>query len=251
MKENIIYTSSKYDDFTFKAENRSIDEKNVEKIAANMKERGWVGVPIEVSEQKGKLVIENGQHRFTAAKRLNIPVRFMLVPPRKAYQEAEQNSLVKKWKMSDYVETYANGGAMSYKRLKNLIEEFPQFTAIELLRVVSRGDGDSFRKGRFTFNEEEYFMARNILTDLAQIKNSITKLGISQRAYTRVLYTLLKINALDVDRIMEKIEKYGEIILKPVATNKAALECIDTLYNYRVNKNNVVYLTGTYKTATR
>ena len=134
MRENVVYISSRYDDFAFKAENRSIDEPHVEKLVSSFEKYGWVGSPIEVSENRdGKLYIEEGQHRFLAAKKLNLPIKFIVVPPRNAVMQAEINDLTDKWKPIKFVEMYANNGVQSYKRLLNLVAEFPQYKWQEIL----------------------------------------------------------------------------------------------------------------------
>ena len=127
MKANTIYTSSQYNDFVFKKENRAIDEAFVEKLKMSFEKYGWVGSPIEISETPdGKFQIEEGQHRFLAAKELSLPIKFICVPPRTAYMQAEINDLTNKWKIMKFVEMYAKNGVVSYKRLLNLCEQFPQ-----------------------------------------------------------------------------------------------------------------------------
>lgn len=52
MRENQIYSSTKYDDFVLRDANRDIDESHVKRIAESMTANGWQGSPIEVSERK-------------------------------------------------------------------------------------------------------------------------------------------------------------------------------------------------------
>ena len=50
MNPNKIYTTTDYGQFVFRAANRDVDDKHVDKIAKLMKENGWKGAPIQVSE---------------------------------------------------------------------------------------------------------------------------------------------------------------------------------------------------------
>lgn len=253
MKENIIYSSKQYDDFIFKEENRSIDESHVDKIVKSFEKYGWIGSPIEVSETKNsrKLQIEEGQHRYLAAKKLGLPISFILVPPRNAVMQAEINDLVDRWKAYKFIEMYARNGVQSYKRLQNLIIEFPNYPLSEILAIVT---GDHQRKflikGNLRLESDGYIRARNILKDLSKLKDAMESIGMESRSYRRAFAKLLKCEVIDVDRMLEKIEKYGRGIFEKVSTVDRAVDYIERVYNYN-SKKDIVYLMEVYKRAKR
>ena len=75
-------------------------------------------MPIEVSvNDAGEYVIEEGQHRYEAARKTKTPVHFMVSKPKSIYEIGRQNSLVKPWNKQNFIKAYADEGNYSYKRL--------------------------------------------------------------------------------------------------------------------------------------
>lgn len=243
MIENRIYTTSKYNDFILKEENRLVDERHVKKIAESMKNYGWIGSPIEVSEANGKFQIEDGQHRFMACEMTNTPVRFVVVRQRSAYEVASQNWLNKKWNQKDFIEMYSRNGNTNYKRLKNLMNEFPLFTLPEILMTLRKANGGNDHKmerGQLTITEDDYYNAKNILTELARVKEKFKEVGYPQRVYVNVVMALIRANAINIDKLIEKLDKYGKSILEPITTANSAIDYIERVYNYKTKTENVV-----------
>lgn len=245
MRENQIYTTSNYDDFVMRKSNRDIDPSHVAKISESMKENGWQGAPIEVSEtDNGKLQIEDGQHRYMACKLTKVPVKFMLVKPKTTYDVAMQNSMKKGWTGSDYIHAYAEDGNFNYKRLKNLEDEFPKATLSDILEVVADGKStrNTFRKGYMKINDEKFFMAREVLKTLEDLNESIDNIGIKTKSsYKRCLIRLLKHGVIDPQRIVDKMDKHGRMLLPLTATGSQAMGYLEALYNYHQPKNTCVF----------
>jgi hypothetical protein len=249
VRENQIYTSSKYDDFVLRNANRDIDESHVKRIAENMAENGWQGSPIEVSEtEDGKFQIEDGQHRYMAAKKAGIPVNFMVVKPKTIFEIALMNSMKKGWRGSDYIKAYAEDGNYNYKRLKNLEEEFPNISLTDILYVVGSNMGNgtgtrkNLQKGYVRITDEQFYMAREVLKTLQILNEDIDSLGIKTKSnYKRELILLLKHNIIDPQRMIDKMDKHGKMLLPLSATRPQALEHLEVLYNYHQPKSTIVF----------
>lgn len=245
MRENQIYTSSKYDDFVLRDANRDIDESHVKRIAENMSQNGWQGSPIEVSEtDDGKFQIEDGQHRYMASKKVGIPVSFMVVKPKTIYEIAMMNSMKKGWKGNDYIKAYAGDGNFNYKRLSNLEKEFPSVSLTDIMFVVG-GEGhirENLRKGYVRITDEQFFNAREILKTLQILNEDIDRFGIKTKAnYKRELIKLLRNNIIEPQRMIDKMDKHGKMLLPLSATRPQALENLEVLYNYHQPKNTLVF----------
>lgn len=235
MKENFIYTSSKYDDFVFRTANRDVDLKHIDKIVDNMMENGWQGAPIEVSlMDDGKFQIEDGQHRFMAAKKSGTPVKFMVVKNMSIYDVATKNSMKKGWTGSDYVKAYAEDGNTSYKRLKNLQNEFPKMSLSDILDVVvGKHKQDNLKKGYVRINDEQFYKAREVLKSLSIMNESLKTIGIKTMAsYKKILIDLLMNDIIDPQRMIDKLDKHGRMILPAAATKEQAIQHLEALYNY-------------------
>lgn len=70
-----IYSSQEYSEFKKLNGNRSVLEQRKNMIIASIQERGWIRNPIVVNE---KMEIIDGQGRFEALKKLNMPVEYVV-----------------------------------------------------------------------------------------------------------------------------------------------------------------------------
>ena len=242
MRENQIYITTDYDKFVYRNGNRDVQQKHVDNIAENMERNGWVGVPIEVSlNDNGEYVIEEGQHRYEAARKTKTPVHFMVSKPKTIYEIGRQNSLVKPWNKQNFIKAYADEGNYSYKRLQNLINEFPDVVVSDILLSVcgdSRMTRGNVEKGYSQVTDEQFYKAREILKYVSAFSESMKAIGITTRSvYMRSVIHLLKHDLIDGDRLIDKMDKYGKMLLQPSATKKQAYENIQTIYNYHQQKD--------------
>ena len=245
MNPNKIYTTTDYGQFVFRSANRTVDEKHVKRLEKLMQENGWKGKPIEVSEdKKGKLVIEDGQHRYTAAKNTKTPIKYMVVPAKTIYEISIENNANKGWKMNDYIDAYSDGGMMSYKRLKQLKTEFPNLPIDTILRTINENAvrKEILAKGQIRFSDEQFYLARENLKTIEMFYESMVKFKIKTKAvYTRNLVRIMKAGLIDGDRLMDKMDKYGNMLLPKAVTDKQAAEELEKLYNYHQQRGIVSF----------
>lgn len=244
MRQNQIYTTTEYDQFVFRTANRAVDTAHVNRIASSMIDNGWQGAPIEVSElpEKNKFQIEDGQHRYMACKKTNTPIKFIVVDPKSIYDLARQNSIKKSWKGCDYIRAYANDGNYNYKRLANLMKEFPIVTLSDILDIiVGKHKQDNLKKGYVRITDEQFFKAREILAPLSMMNKSLKDMGIKTVSnYKRVISLLLVHDVIDPQRMIDKLDKYGMMLLPKSVTKEQALRELEVIYNYHQQKNTTV-----------
>ena len=244
MRENQIYTTTNYDQFVFRQANRDVDLSHVNRIAESMEKNGWQGAPIEVSliPEKNQYQIEDGQHRYMACKKTGTPVKFMLVEAKTIYDLARQNSMKKGWRGNDYVKAYSDDGNYNYKRLMNLEKEFPNVTLSDILDVVvGKHKQDNLKKGFIRINDEQFFKAREVLKSLSVMNESLKAMGIKTASnYKRTLIRLLNHDIIDPQRMIDKLDKHGKMLLPMSATKEQAMQYLEALYNYHQPKNTLV-----------
>lgn len=243
MRENVIYSTTDYDAFVFRNANRDVDMGHAHRIAESMKENGWQGAPIEISlTDDGKYQIEDGQHRFLACKQSGTPVKFMVVKPKTIYDVATQNSMKKGWKGSDYIKAYSEDGNYNYKRLKNLEDEFPKATLSDILDVVvGKHKQDNLKKGYVRITDEQFYKAREVLKSLMPMIETLKLINVKTVAnYKKRLIDLLMHDIVDPQRMIDKLDKHGRMLLPQSATKDQALQYLEALYNYHQPKNTTV-----------
>ena len=248
IKGEQIYISSDYYAFVLKEANRNINEKHVNEIAKSMEQKGWVGSPIEVSEdEKGRYQVEDGQHRLYAAIQTNTPIHFMVVKPKSVHETAFQNSSQKPWSRNDYIVSYADEN-YSYKRINNLMNLFPEISITNILRVVGDGGNATTRKlkeGKYNVSEEQFIKGKRVLEGLRLINEQFNNLKINSRdSYIRMFIKLLRNDVIDAKRMADQIMKFGYRVLPPNVTVKQAEEELEKLYNYQKSVNRVDFKEG-------
>lgn len=244
LKRNVIYTTTDYEQFAFKSANRDIDPAHVKKIAGRMEQKGWQGGPIEISLAKdGKYQIEEGQHRYMAARQTKTPIRFIVVDEKDVYDTATENSMKKGWNGSDFIHAYASDGNFNYKRLENLENEFPNVTLTDILEVIgdTKHKRENLKKGYIRITDEQFFQAREILKSLQVINECLDNIAIKTvSSYKRIIISLLRHDVIDPQRMIDKLDKHGKMLLPPSATRDQAMQYLEALYNYHQPKGSTV-----------
>lgn len=247
MNMHTIYTTNDYDMFEMKVNNRTIDNTHMKKIAESMKEKGFVGAPIEVSTKgPNRFWVEDGQHRFMAAKETNTPIDFMIVEHMNAYEISQKNSLQKKWTRSDFIDCYLHNddGSVNYnyKRLKNICDKYGGdiiMTVVYAAAGVREGGGHvnhgNIKKGRLRITDEMFNNAIIWLDRIVEPIRELKKAGLNSRSYQNALLKMAINDVADMDELAKQIFKYSYIIGK-ANTMKVAVENLDIVYNY--NKRN-------------
>lgn len=102
-----------YSIFKYIDTNRKINNSLVQKLIVSIQSIGYIKArPIIVDKN---MTIIDGQHRFEACKRLNIPIHYETssVDMTKAMIALNMNQQI--WKLNEYVESYAKQGIYCYK----------------------------------------------------------------------------------------------------------------------------------------
>jgi len=107
-----IRESSDYSIFNLKNDNRDIFKNHIEKIANDMKNRGFA--PSKSIQVDSNYNIIDGQHRFLAAKKIGIPVLY-IVDDSMDFLSANNNQ--RKIITRDYVKYYAVNGNQNFVKL--------------------------------------------------------------------------------------------------------------------------------------
>lgn len=244
--------NERYHSFRFINGNRMVNRSNVDKLKRSFREFGWIGEPIVVNS---KFEIISGQHRYTAATELGIPIKYIITEDEvsiKAIQETSQ--AVRKWTKLDIARSFADEGNINYR---NLIELYNQFVADRkiiplnaLLAVITRQyEVTSLDKvmvnGELQLSIED--MNRYIVT-LTDVENCVKpiksnkKIGRFDYICKAVLFMLD--SGADVSRLQKRIEVgFGDI--HSVSNVTQALELLEDVYNKR--SSNKAYFVSKYK----
>lgn len=164
-----VYATTDYALFNFINGNRPLDEKKIRRILNEIGNGNDVlkYYPINVYQNKERLDVKDGQHRFYLSRKLRRPVYYILMEEDKTMSEiARVNSNVGKWKDDDYINCYIQAGNDNYIKLQTFLETYNFSLGVSLLMLdTGTPGGDSgmyssiltqqFRDGTFEIKKME------------------------------------------------------------------------------------------------
>lgn len=232
-----IYETNNYNRFNFIHVNRNISRDHVNHLKkAIMANNMLHAKPIVVDQQYN---IIDGQHRFIAARELNLKIYYAIVD---GFEEdiISLNANQRSWQTIDYVQYYAKKGIDSYKRALDLINRYGAGVA-NTIEIISKnhsgGDRRKLRSGNYeavsTVEAERRVKTLSSLKDL--FKN---RLYISQ---VRALKRCFDIIEFDEVHFLNRCKTCrSKFINEPEL--KEQLRVFENIYNYRLQEKNHIRL---------
>jgi hypothetical protein len=240
MKKTIILETKDYTKFESDESNRSTKKLAIRKLVSSMTKYGWLAAyPMHVAPKNGRLNIIDGQHRFSAAKRLGIPVLYVVCEEIEGFHVSEVNVAQSAWTIRDFVTSYANQGKTPYIKLLDYCErhDIPLGVGAKLLKN-SLTEGDSCAK---SLREGNLKIAPGSLADqVASLVRNLRTNGVSFAANRSFIDALMKcclVPEFCQERFIQKAKSHpGRLTLQP--TTERFLESIEDVYNYCAAKSN-------------
>ncbi len=211
--------------------NREINQANVRRIAASMRDKYLVR-PIDVNENHEVI---DGQHRLEACKIVGLPV-YYVVHKGWGLDEAQRlNATQRVWKTNEYINGYCKAGLKEYLDLRDLINSFHELPFQVILScsigVYSRPSSQAlndFRSGTFRFANKK--KAEQILFDMMRFKPY-------HQCFKSATFCWALLSAIGNDGFI-----FDEFLLKTAyqsrkldgcTTHKHYLSSIEDIYNYK------------------
>lgn len=229
-----VKSTTNYGLFELAELNRDVEAfKKVEKSMAAF---GWIpAYPMHVMKGgNGKYQIKAGHHRFLAAKKLGIPVMYVVCNDPATIHDLEAATVP--WSMKHYMQSYVRMGTPQYIAVKEYIEEtgVPLGIAVSLLAGESAGSGnktDAFKRGVYKLGDPTH--ANQVKAVILHMK----KCGIpfaSNSLFVQALSKVLRVDTVDINRLKSKIGTHAAHFEKQPTLQKY-LEAIEAIYNRRSN----------------
>jgi hypothetical protein len=233
----IIKTTKDYSIFKILDGNRRINQLNLKRIIASMKENPLVSIVI-VNE---RMEIIDGQHRFHASKQLKLPINYVIVYGYGIKEVQVLNAIGMNWNKADYLVTYADGGNENYVAFKRFREAYPQLSftlAVRLLSGLSshrtksyegvKGSTKDFENGNFVVKDlEKSYVIANMILDFAPFFKKYNDL-----TFCLTLLSIFEQPNYQHDRMLKKL-KVLPSALKPCKTQKQYQDLLEEIYNYK------------------
>ena len=169
----LIFETKNYKGFNKLDGNRKLDLNNVKNISESIKKNGYKkSQPITIDKD---LNIIDGQHRKSSCENLGIKVPFVIETEHEDSLKLTQdlNSNQKNWKITDYINSYADRGFNDYIRFNDFIknEEISSSLLIWMLYHSRNGVVQaSIKKGELVCTEEQLYDIKQVLQKARELR---------------------------------------------------------------------------------
>lgn len=231
-----VFSTKDYDAFEMHPFNRPIHENDT--VEKSMRRVGFMpSKPLQcVKSGKGKLKIICGHHRFSIAKKLGIPVCFVIDDSNVDMYELEGSS-TSAWNTPDFAVARARGGDVDVQAAIEFREKhgLTLGSALSLMMGQSAGSGNAakiLKTGTFQIGDTQHAETVVRITDLLREK------GVSfatSSAFIAAVSLVVRIPELDYAQLVHRFTMYSHILSKR-GTAQEYLEEIEALYNHNSRK---------------
>lgn len=238
-----VFKTSDYSKFKIISSNRAINKNHVKRLVESFS-KTYLYTVITVNDD---LEIIDGQHRFTAAKELGLPVFYTKVSGYGVPEIQALNTNQRNWTRNDYLKSYCDSGNEAYLELRAFMKEFPDFGIQAALRIVTGYDRGYQRKtnGGLCMKSKDfengdlqlgnitkaYINARKVL----QFKDYYS--GFNRITFVNAITPLFdKKNIYDHARMLQKL-KVSPIKLENRSSVSQYRYLIQQIYNWKAGKD--------------
>jgi len=249
---NQVFKTKDYDKFKSLLGNRNLNLLHLKRLIESMK-NNYLFSPILVNE---KHEIIDGQHRYNAAKKLNLPVNYIIVENYGLNEVQMLNTNNKNWNKKDYLEAYCDLGNENYIKLKKFMQMFPDFTLSVCESLVTgyvgginscKLDKDINGKsiGRIRKFEEGNLIISTLFDGIERAKEVLKfkpyYSGFNRMVFVKTIISLLKNKNYNNDEMIHKIQ-FNQNLLNHCISVSQYKDMLEEIYNYkRRNKVSIKY----------
>ena len=231
---NQVQTTSNYSLFTSLEGNRNVNKLHVKRLKESMQKK-YLFTVIIVNE---KMEIIDGQHRFTACKELELPIRYIVVNGYGLSEVQMLNVNSKNWNADDYLIGYCDLGIEDYLIYRDFKSKYGFGHNECQLLLSGKYNNSKIRKSDFTtgdFKIRDLQKAIQYAKYILQIKPYYD--GWKRRTFVYSIVRLLSNENFDIDYFLNKLKSQPNS-LSDCTTVSQYILLIEDIYNYR-NRNKV------------
>lgn len=235
---NRVCVTEDYDKFQFNSKNRNVNPAHLDKLKNSIEEKNLLsGQPITVN---GDFEIIDGQHRFTAARDLGLPVYYIMVDELTIEDAITLNINTRNWRYKDYLHYWIDQGAEEYIYFKKFMEKYGFGYAVSLallgLGQADKGQKltDFFNSGRFKPKYREYAEAiGNKVLKLKQYGNFVTT-----RSFMLAFDKVMNMDGFNYEEFLGKVKQTPGRFERRADVDRY-LRMLEDIYNYRRHGDNI------------
>lgn len=234
MANIIIRETNNYGLFELLPFNREV--KQTKWLEKSMLKYGFLSTkPLHVVKNgNGKLLIKDGHHRFYVARKLKIPVKYVIATEHEQISIYEMQKTTKGWTPHDYLTAHTREGKNpAYTTIKEYHEKtgIPIGRCIAMLAGQSAGSASNkmnvFTSGQYKLGDQTHAAI------VGDIVLHLKKLGVSWASnslFVQAISKTLFVDEFNPSQFKEKLSTHLSLIEKKASLNDY-MQMIDLIYN--------------------
>lgn len=241
-KNLVIRYTENYKLFRQSDGNRKIHESQHKLLKASMMKYGFLPYwPIVVRKHvSGNFDIEDGQHRYSFAMGLNLPIYYVEATEKFVIQDVNNAQTV--WRPEDYAEMYADSGLSDYQEVLDFSSNYESLSVAASAGLLAGYSVYSkvklpFTTGNFKCTQGAWAgRVADLYMRLGSLKSGLKKSMLLQACADCCL--IVDGEHFDDERLLHNAEKCKDKVM--VCTNKdATLQMLEEVYNYHKTTKNL------------
>jgi hypothetical protein len=232
-----------YDVFQKHEANRGYDEKHVKKLMESISDRNLLrSHPIVVDKN---FIIIDGQHRKEAARRLGIPITYIIDEETEIQDVIPCNTKVKTWTIVDFLNYYVQQKFPEYELLNEFVNQnrMQLNIALQLLNgSKSASFFNEFKEGKYKFpSKDEYEEVLRKKEQIGQVidfikrKMSGPKTYLDRVTFHGALVDFFNIKSFSFDVFVSKLS-YKLDMIRPCSRQCDYVNLFKDIYNWKNQK---------------
>lgn len=225
-----------YSKFVFAKGNRDVTVNHLrpqhKALKASMEKYGFLPFfPIAVyADGNGKLVITEGQHRFTFAREMGLDVYYVI--HEEPVDIAEINQCAATWTPNDYCKKWLHDGNKEYERAADFAEQYGVPLTIAFSMLAGSASWSSavkkkFERGEFRITNSKF------ATRVASIYKNLCEINKSAKhnQMVRSLWACCLVPHFEETRLINTARRRPEMLVR-VGSVDAWLDILQDIYNF-------------------
>ena len=243
-----IYRTEDHSKFKHLEGNRAVSIARANKIKKSIEKNGYIFNPIIVNE---KFEIIDGGGRQHVLEELQMPIDYIVKPGLTIADCQALNSASSNWKLTDYIESYAECGNVNYIYLRNLMKQFPDQgveCAVFSINGTIAPNKEAIVRGDFLCDEAQYNNAIALMTYGQRFMSTILTTPKARRAHIVCAILFARtVKGVDYEDLQKRFQKYyPSDLVSDIIKSETAFIALSTIYNYR-RKDKKIYFEHEYK----
>lgn len=232
-----IYSTMDYSMFKKLEGNRAVDASRKAKIRRSIEQNGYIPCPVAINEKNETI---DGQCRVEVLMEKGLPIDYYIIPGAGIKECIAMNIYGTKWKMKDYIASYAEQGDRSYMKLNALMDIYKGVRLGTICFAAKGTDAPTttIMNGTLEITDEEYSRANDLLAKFIQFLPTVKRIKGNRDNAEKAIMFILGCENVNFDTFRNRLESWD---IPSIGQTTEALRIFSEAYNYRSRQSHVAW----------